>query len=363
MIRVLNVISGLNNAGTEAVVMNYYRNMDRDKIQFDFLVLDTGKGYYEEEIRSLGGRIYKIPAFSQAPLKNIRLRKKFFREHKYDIVEVHSPSALRFAYCKLARKRGAKAVIFHVHNSIAGENFLVRYARKQLDKYCSQTVTCSDFAARCTLGKSADKVIPNAIDYKKFAFCEEFRREVRSFYNVSDDEILIGNIGRFSAQKNQSFLLKAFAEATLINPKIKLLLDGFGELESQLLAEISELGLKDKVIVVEQGVFPASKIYSGLDLFAMPSLYEGLGVVLVEAQANGLKIIGSTNLPPESDITDSIEFVGLNKDEWAKRLADGGNYMRKSTSQEEFAVTGYDIKTAAAKRQEEYFRMVEKWSR
>lgn len=362
MIRVLNVISGLNNAGTEAVVMNYYRNMDREKIQFDFLVLDTGKGYYEEEINELGGKIYKIPAFTSSPLKNIRLRKKFFKEHKYDIVEVHSPSALRFAYCKIAKKRGAKAVIFHVHNSIVNENFLVRYARKQLDKYCDQTVTCSDFAAICTLGKSADKVIPNAIDYEKYAFCEEIRREVRSFYNVSDDEILIGNIGRFSTQKNQSFLLKAFAEASLKNTKIKLLLDGFGELREQLSAEISELGLQDKIIMVKEAEFNVSKIYSGLDLFVMPSLYEGLAVVLIEAQANGLKIIGSTNLSKESDITDSIEFVELDKDEWVKRLADGGSYGRKSTSREEFAETGYEIKTAAAERQEEYFRMVEKWS-
>lgn len=356
MIRVLNVISNLNNAGTEAVVMNYYRHIDRDKIQFDFLVLDTDDGYYEKEITELGGRIYKITPFSQNPIKNYFQKRKFFKEHKYDIVEVHSPSALRYGYCKEARKSGAKAVIFHIHNSSTQKGFLINHARKQIAKYCTQTVTCSQEAAISVLGKEADKVIYNAIDVDKFSFNAEKRNTLRKFYNIEDDMRVLGHVGRFSEQKNHRFLLEIFAEAVRTDGNLKLLLKGFGELEQEIKNTVKLMGLEGKVIMAEES-HSAADLFNAFDLFVFPSLWEGLGVVMIEAQINGLRCVASTAVPQIADIGGKTLFLPLDNQKWVETLLTGNLYERLSLDKSGM-FEKYDISKAALSRQEEYIAMV-----
>lgn len=354
MIRVLNVISGLNNAGTEAVVMNYYRNIDRTKVQFDFLVLDEAENlYYEEEINRLGGRIYKLPPFKKNPVKSIFGRRKFFKKHKYEIVEVHAPSATRYAFCKSAKNSGAKKVIFHIHSSCYDNGPLIRYARKQLKKHCDEIVTCSQLAAESILGEKADKVVCNAIDYSKYRFDKIKRDAIRKNYGINESTKVIGHVGRFSLPKNHLFLLEAFALVARENDAIVLLLKGFGELKTEIANKIKELNIQDKVIFADE--YDANELFNAFDLFVLPSLYEGFPVVLVEAQANGLKCLISDNVTKEADLSGENKFVQLDIAKWAQTIELAS--FERLPSDFDFSATGYDIREAAKKRQNEYLNL------
>ncbi len=358
MIRVLNVISGLNNAGTEAVVMNYYRHIDRTKIQFDFLVLDVAENlYYEKEITALGGNIYKICPFGKNPFKNIRERRKFFRTRKYDIVEVHSPSALRYAYCREAKKSGAK-VIFHVHNTCSQKGFLIRYARKQIKKYCDETVTCSQYAARSVLGENADKIVYNAIDREAYKFDADKRETVRKFYNISLDLCVIGHVGRFSEQKNQLFLLNVFKEVIRCKPNMRLILKGHGAMKNEIEAFIKSENLTNFVIVADDS-FSAAELYNAFDLFVLPSLYEGLPIVAVEAQANGLNVIASDSVTDEIIINKRAKRISLDKNAWVNELSEQSNFERGSEDESDFERSSYCIENQAKIREKEYSELAE----
>lgn len=355
MIRVLNVISALNNAGTEAVVMNYYRHMDRSKVQFDFLVLDTAENaYYEKEIEGLGGKIFKIPSFRQEPLRCIAARKRFFKEHKYDIVEVHSPSALRYAYCKLAKKSGAK-VIFHVHSISNQKGFLINYARKQIERYCDETVTCSQDAAVSVLGHKADKIVYNAIDYGIYKFDENKRKQIRAHYGFSDKEKVIGHVGRFSMVKNHLFLLNAFRMAAEKDADLRLVMKGFGELEGEIrdFVEKNNLG---KCVVLADRTYSAAELYNAFDLFVQPSLFEGLSVVTVEAQANGLQCAVSDRLPQVVAFNGFVRFLDLDAETWVNVFNEKKMYERVPRSFD-FFKTDYEICSAAQKRMSDYEKL------
>lgn len=358
MIKVLNVLSGLNNAGTEAVVMNYYRHIDRTQVQFDFLVLNEEEGYYEPEIRQLGGNVYKIPGFTVAPLRNIRLRNEFFKEHRYDIVEVHAPSPMRYAYCKLAKKSGS-VVIFHGHNTTTPRKFVTKYCVKQLRKYCDQIVACSQKVADITLMGECDKVIPNAIDYDKYKFSREKREHVRNSLGVDEGTKVIGCVARFSDQKNQSFLVDVFAKACAEKDNLLLYLKGFGEDEAKLRAQSERLGLQDRVLF-NKGDFEAHELYSAFDLYAMPSKYEGLSVAILEAQACGCPSIVSDKFTKEADILGYVTFLPLEQEAWVKAFCNDGSYDRRIISEAMFEKTGYSIARAALLRQQEYIGMVKK---
>lgn len=356
MLRVLNVISGLNKAGTEAVVMNYYRHIDRSKIQFDFLVLDKNEDlYYEHEINDLGGLVYKIHPFKKNPLRNILERRKFFKVHKYQIVEVHSPSALRFAYCRLAKKNGSK-VIFHVHNSSKNSGLIVKYARKQIKKYCDETVTCSQNAALSVLGEMADKVVYNAINKSNYIFNQKVREFVREHYGVANDEVLIGTIGRFCIQKNQPFLIEVFAGAVKKNEKLKLFIRGSGDV-NEIIASIEKCGVSNHVILSaeETDVIETQNLYNAFDLFALPSLYEGLPVVAIEAQINCLPSIFSDAITDEVVISKTSKRLPLEKEIWINELATGVRRNEKNAA--ELLNCNYDIEKQAKIRENEYLEM------
>lgn len=359
MIYVLNVISGLNNAGTEAVVMNYYRNIDRSKIQFDFLVLDTSENlYYEKEIKELGGRVFKIPPFSINPIENILKRKQFFKQHKYDIVEVHAPSALRSMYCKLAKRSGAR-VVFHIHNTSNVRGILVDLARKRIKKYCDEIVTCSQYAAISVLGEEANKVIYNAIDSEKYAFNEERGKQLRSMYGIEDNVRIVGTVGRFSNQKNQKFLIKAFAIAARKDERLTLFIRGVGD-DTELRSLIKQEGIEKRVFISvdNRDNTKTSDLYNMFDVFVLPSLYEGLPVVAIEAQANGLKVIASDTVTDEIALSEKVKRIPLDVDFWVKEMLDEDNYTRIGKEEFDFSKSNYDIQTQVKKREEEYCEMI-----
>lgn len=358
MIRLLNVISCLNNAGTEAVAMNYYRNIDRNEIQFDFLVLNEGEGYYEAEIRSLGGNIYKIPNFTSNPLKNTILKKKFFKEHKYDIVEVHAPSILRYKYCELAKKSGAK-VVFHLHNSQKINEIIKKIAMPKLRKYCDEIVTCSQYAAIEAMGEKADNIVYNAIDFGIYKFNEEIRRDIRTRLGIDENDFVIGHIGRFSQVKNQKFLISLMKDLKPLNNDIKIVFKGFGEDEEELKNIIKEECLQESVIFATPD-FKAEQLYNVFDLFVLPSLTEGLPMVAVEAQANGLYVIASDKVTDEINITGRVKRLELNKEIWVNNLLNKKEHCRIQVDLKSWQKTGYEIKSAAEQRLTDYKRLLGK---
>lgn len=351
MIRVLNIVPNLANGGIEATIMNTYRNLDRSKIQFDFLVMIPDRQYYDDEIEALGGKIYRIPGFVRHPFKNMRLRKKILKQ--YEIVELHAMHVWRFGYCKDAKRCGVKHMIFHVHNAQVKKGLFARHARKVIIKYSDEIVTCSQYAAEQMLGKRADEVILNGIDVEKYTFDSAVRKELRAHYGISDTAYVVGHVGRFADQKNHAFLVDSFALAASQRSDLYLMLKGWGALKEEIVAKVHALKIEDRVIFADD--HDASALYSTFDLFVLPSIYEGLPVVAIEAQANGLPILLSDVITRESSIGGDVGYLSLDKQIWAEAMTKD----RPRAPIADFAATGYDIKTVAQKRQEEYLRMVE----
>lgn len=358
MIRLLNVISSLNNAGTEKVVMNYLRNMDHSQIVQDFLVLDMGDGYYEEEIKQYGGQIYKIPSFMQAPIANLKARRKFFKEHRYDIVEVHSPAVNRYGYCKEAKKAGSIA-IFHLHSTNLPKGLLGAYCLRQIRKYSDQIVSCSKKAAEVSLRGICDKVIPNAINFDDYKFDEQKREKIRAELDIEENIKVIGHVGRFSLEKNQIFLMRAFGKAAEKRDDLILYLKGFGSDLSAIKDEAKRLNITDKVIIDDSGS-EAKDVYNIFDVFVLPSLHEGLPVVSLESQINGLQMIASDSVSGETNIFGTAQYLRLDEDLWAEKFMEEGIYQRADIDRADVVKTGYDITTAANERLQEYKDMVTK---
>lgn len=358
MIRLLNVISSLNNAGTEKVVMNYLRNMDHSQIVQDFLVLDMGDGYYEEEIKQYGGQIYKIPSFMQAPIANLKARRKFFKEHRYDIVEVHSPAVNRYGYCKEAKKAGSIA-IFHLHSTNLPKGLLGAYCLRQIRKYSDQIVSCSKKAAEVSLRGICDKVIPNAINFDDYKFDEQKREKIRAELDIEENIKVIGHVGRFSLEKNQIFLMRAFGKAAEKRDDLILYLKGFGSDLSAIKDEAKRLNITDKVIIDDSGS-EAKDVYNIFDVFVLPSLHEGLPVVSLESQINGLQMIASDSVSGETNLFGTAQYLRLDEDLWAEKFMEEGIYQRADIDRADVVKTGYDITTAANERLQEYKDMVTK---
>lgn len=357
VVRILNIISGLNHAGTEAVVMNYYRHIDRTRVQFDFLVLSEGEGYYEKEIEELGGKIYKICNFTSNPINCIKQRNAFFKTHHYDVVEIHSPSVLRYAYAKLAKKHGAKKIIYHIHSSVDKDNLLIKFARRQVVKYCTQLVACSRLAGKTAYGEGVGfEVVANAIDYKEYMFDGQARDRVRQKYNIAEQDFVIGQVGRYSEVKNHRFSLHLLEELSKKHTNVKMLFKGFGELEESLHEQAEDLGIADKVVWCKDGDVPTQDCYSAMDMLIMPSLYEGLPMVLVEAQINGIPCIASDNVTQESNLFGNTTYIALSDaKQWLNKIQELiADHVRIQVDNDMVQASGYSIYQETKKREEFY---------
>lgn len=363
--RILYICGGImNRGGIESYMMNYYRHIDRNKIQIDFIVHGNQKGVYDDEIEELGGKIYHVPVKSKDYFGNIRALKKIFNSGEYKIVHSHM-DAMNMVVLKTARKCGVPIRISHSHNtkhltSNPIKVLMNEYARKNVSRYATHLFACSSLAGEWLYGKkNIDQgkvlLINNAIEVAKYQFSESSRNEMRSKLPILDDEIVIGHVGRFDYQKNHSFLLDVFKEYININPKCKLVLVGEGHLKENIINKIQNLGISDNVILA--GTTDKVENYLNLfDVFVFPSLFEGLGIVLIEAQANGLPCIVSDTVPSESNVTGSISYLSLKDDikHWANEIEN----KRKVRSKQFNALTQYDIDKEANKLQAIYLDML-----
>lgn len=325
MIRVLHCVAGMNYGGYEAFIMNVYRNIDREKVQFDFL--SSFKGVYDDEIREMGGKIYYIPFITQkGPLSYQSNLNKFFREHKeYTIVHSHMDK-FSGSVMYAAKKAGVKVRIAHSHN-IANEGGIAYQLVKNfyglfIDANCTHRFACSKDAAKWMFKDKADKavIVYNGIDIKKYLPNKQVRDSVRKELSL-ENSYVVGHVGRFTQQKNHDFLIDIFRRVKDRRKDAKLLLVGAGDLQQKIKEKADRLGLAEDIIFYGT-TNKVCEIMQAMDTFVFPSLFEGLGIVLIEAQSAGLYCTASSRVPSLSQITDNMQFLPLemSAEEWAEKI-------------------------------------------
>lgn len=320
MIRVLQVVNNMHRAGLETMLMNYYRHMDRDKIQFDFLTHRPERDDYDDEIESLGGKVYYAPRlYPQNYPAYFKYMSNFFHEHsEYEIMHSHI-DAMSYLPLKAAKKAGVPIRIAHSHNTSIDRDFklpLKLYYRSKIMSVANYYCACGKEAGEFLFPNKEFTFIPNAIEPDKFLFNKEVRNKKRSELGVND-QLVVGHVGRLSYQKNHKFLIDIFNELLKMNQKAVLLLVGVGEKKEEIKKQIEELGIQNKVMFLGNRS-DVNELYQAMDVFVLPSLFEGIPVVGIEAQFAGLPCVFSDKVPREVDFSGDCKFVGLNKDvsEW-----------------------------------------------
>lgn len=348
-IRIAQMMTDMNYGGVEMVVMNYYRHIDRTRIQFDFFALEGSSIPQKEEIETLGGRIYIVPKYTHI-LQYEKAIQKIFKENNYKIVHSHMNTLGVFSLYG-AKKAGIPIRILTNHSTSGkGETKknIMKYALKPFAKiFPTHICACSNYAGQWLYGKNADfKVINNAIDLNKYKFNSEVRNNLRNELNLQK-KFVIGHIGRFCYQKNHELLIDIFYNVLKKNNNAVLLLIGEGELENSIKAKVKDMNIEDNVIFLGKRN-DAYKYYQAMDVFLLPSRYEGLPVVGVEAQASGLPCVFSNNVTPEAKLLDTTVFVNGGIEDYANEVIKAQNYKRKDTSYEMRKV-GFDIDKEAKK--------------
>lgn len=356
MIRVLHVVTYMGRGGLETMLMNYYRNIDRSRVQFDFLVHRNFEADYDKEILSMGGRIFHISRLVPWSRLYRKKLKNFFLEHpEYRIVHVHQ-DCLSSVALQCAKECGVPVRIAHSHNRNQDKNikYLIKlYYMKQIPKFATEYFACSKEAGDWMFKGENYHILYNAIDASAYTYSYEKSKEIRKRLGLENNYV-IGHVGRFDEQKNHTFLLDIFCEYLKNDSSARLLLVGDGKLRTSIQDKAKSLGIYNNVIFT--GVrSDVADLLQAMDIFVFPSLYEGLGIAAVEAQASGLPCILSDRVPIECKMTDKVEFLPLEGtlEIWTNHIMAFKNTPRLNTY-EDIYKAGYDIKENAIKLQKFY---------
>lgn len=369
MIKILQINSGSENfGGVSGFLYTLFTNIDREQVKFDFLSPElTTYGLRRAEIESMGGNIYELKIIGNVLTRKIKLYtelKKFLKTHNYEIVHVNSGNFFFNLFAGAAIKAsGVKIRIVHSHNAgdaTAGklkEN--IRELLKPLmEKQYTHHMACSVAAEKFMFSKKMCdskkvKLVHNGINIANYIYKEEARDRLRAELGI-ENKYVVGHVGRFLKQKNHNFLIDVFDELLKKEPEAVLLLVGTGDLEDEIKEKVRCLGLQGKVKFLGARKDVAD-LYQAMDVFFLPSLHEGLGIVGLEAQVSGLVIVMSSNVPDEVKIIDRVSFIGLdeNMDSWCDALLKGKCVVRGDFSKEMIAA-GYSAKEVAAEMLEFY---------
>ncbi len=352
--RILHIVTYMGRGGLETMLMNYYRHMDRDKVQFDFLVHRNFEADYDGEILSLGGKIYRLPPLNPVSSQYLSALDRFFREHReYTIVHSHLDcmAGIPLIY---AKKHGIPVRIAHAHSSSQTKDhkYILKLIFKQsIPRYANRLFACSESAGRWMFGEPAFRVLNNAIDAQRFAFSPDVRKAVREELGIPENTLTVGHVGRFMNPKNHSFLLDIFSK---LPASSVLLLVGDGALRNAIRKKAADLGVLDRVIFA--GVrSDVDRLLQAMDVFVFPSLYEGLAVSTVEAQAAGLPCLVSDKVSMECDKTGLVHQLKLSDslELWAAEIQRLSAVPRENTY-EAIQAAGFDIQAAALWLQQYY---------
>lgn len=367
-IRIVHNIASLHLGGSQAFVMNMYRNIDRSKVQFDFVVTpETKEGFYDE-ITNLGGKIFSCPRYKGT--NHIQYNKwwdDFFNEHpEYKVIHGHVRSTASI-YLKIAKRHGL-VTITHSHSTSNGNGIsaiVKRIMQLPIRKQADYLFACSDKAGKWLYGEKAITqqnyyMIPNGVDLKRFEFDVNKRNQMRMTLGIKKDMMILGHIGRLSTPKNHKFLLNVFNKYHKINSNSKLLLVGDGELFDCIKEHIDKLNISDAVIMTGSKQ-NTEDYYQVMDIFVFPSLWEGLPVSVVEAQANGLQCLISDVITHDVDLTDLIQYLPLDEELWLGAIVEAHKKKRMGLTNENIQkLQPFDALTVANKLQEFYLKQDER---
>lgn len=363
-IRVLNLFTIMDRGGAETMVMNYYRKLDKSRVQFDFMVHRPERGAYDDEIESLGGKIYRMPAIRPWTAKQYRkVVRKFYEDHpEYKIIHSHMSELGYYDFLE-AEKVGIPVRICHAHNRPYGIDIKspVRWYYKTLMiPHISHMFMCGEESGEWLFGKKNKSrfiQLNNAIDAKNYSYNEVKRAEVRKSLGLTE-ELVVGHVGRFNPQKNHPFIIDVFNEVHKKEPDSVLLLvgDDSGKVAEDIHKKVDEVNLAGAVRFL--GVrTDVADLMQAMDVFLFPSLFEGFGIAALEAQAAGLPAVVSKRIPPECMITDCISSLELDfsAEIWANRLIEAAKNERKNRFSE-IKRAGFDIVENAKFLQDFYIR-------
>ncbi len=349
--RVLQVVTIMNRGGIENMLMNLYRNIDREKIQFDFVVHRSQKAAFDDEIRALGGKIYYAPQYKCLNhFSYVTWWENFFKEHpEYKIIHSHTYSLASVQH-KIAKKYGLITIV-HSHSTSTPKSFkgkVQRAFQKNITNISDYLFACSSAAGEWLYGKGCEKrknyvLLKNAIDAKKYVFDELIRSEVRNELNISG-KFVVGHVGSFGIPKNHIYLLEILKKISLKREDSVLLLVGDGALRPQIEEKIKELGIEDRVVMT--GIRPdVNKLMQAMDCFVFPSIYEGLPVTVIEAQAAGLQCFISDRITDEVCITDSVERLSIEDSPvvWCEKILNNEKTGTRAENKAKIIATGYDV--------------------
>lgn len=369
-LRVLQVIGAMDRGGAETLVMNLYRHIDREKVQFDFLVNETRECDYDAEIDSLGGIIYRVPRFRLFNYHSyVKECNAFFSTRHYPIVHGHIgfPSAI---YLSIAKKAGSYTIAHsHAQNyPLSPQEIVFRAVSNPARNIADYFMACSRQAGLDRYGKSVVNgsnfhILNNGLDVELGRYSASARDEVRSELGISSNAPVFGHVGRLTSVKNHVFLLKVFKEIKALLPSAQLLLLGRGELEEKLKSETSEMGLNDSVHFL--GIrTDVPRFLSAMDVFVFTSFREGLSNAVIEAQASGLPCIVSTGVPELAKIRPQTTFLDLRLGarSWAETVVEAfesQDFESRATAYLDARAAGFDIQESATWLQDFYLRAAE----
>jgi len=351
-IKVLMVLGNTRRGGTQAFIMNVLRNIDRERFQIDFAINHNFEGGWGPDIRALGCEIFVMPVFKVYNWFSFRKAwNGFLSGHHYDIVHGHSTNSAGI-YLKVAKQHGCKTIA-HIHSTGYRGNAIERITKHAFSKMTKNQAdywfACSEKAAHRLYGDDYKNYpryyeMPNAIDVKRFEYNETLRKEIRKRLGVGDEVFLCGHAGTFSVPKNHTFLLDVFYEICKQKDDARLLLIGEGVLKASIKEKAKKLGILDRIIF-RQNLPNVNEHMMAMDLFIFPSLFEGFGMVSLEAQATGLNIIQSDSVPKDTHLTECVVSMSLNSSpiEWAEKALAMPQRDRKVMNKE-ICDTKYNLK-------------------
>lgn len=367
-IRILHITNNMNRGGQETFIMNLYRSIDRNKVQFDFLLSLDSKSDYEDEIMELGGRVYRTTLKTEGIGTFIQHTNKLLKECQtnYRIVHIHTSSIMSILGWLLTDIRKIPNKIIHSHNAFNAED--VVGIRRTVLRFAINRVTklrfaCSKEAAIWLFGqspykKNKIKIIKNGIDQETFAYRKSDRIAVLNELEL-EDKFIIGHIGRFNTQKNHRFIIDIMESIHRLNEDAILLLIGVGTLEEEIKQYVIDKNLENCIRFLGKRD-DISRLLNSMDVLIMPSLYEGLPVVGVEAQSTGVRLVVSDTVSKDLDITGNILFVSLKESpmQWAKSILEFGQGYERKSEDDALNRHGYIISTTAKEMEHFYAKLV-----
>lgn len=349
MIRVLHVVNRMAYGGIETFIMNLYRNIDKNQIQFDFAVHSNAPGDFDDEIKKLGGNIYYFTSRGKNPIKYIIEWKKFLKENhlKYSAIHMHVSSLTTILPIVFAKKYGIRKRIVHAHSTSQPgyiHKFLSYINKKIIKSKSTDLLACSAEAGKFVFGNNKYIIISNGIDLTKYKYSEKKRKLIREQLKIKENEVAYVHVGRLSYPKNHKFLIDIFEKIKLKNKNSKLFLIGDGELRKDILDYIELKNLSDTIFMLgsRDDVY---NILNGMDCFLFPSIYEGLPIAMIEAQISGLPVFSSDRVSSEAKISFNTYFISLDEtsDKWTSIISDKLKSFSRKENLKNVQASKYDI--------------------